>query len=921
MAAADSIQIGVLGPLAAWRAGVALPLGGSKQRALLALLAREHGRSVPTDALIEALWPEKPPGRPQTAIQGYVSHLRKVLGQETIVTDAGGYRLDVSAEALDSAEFERLLAVAPKLTPLNRAAKLAAALALWRGPALAEFTYESWAQPEIARLEELRLAALEARLEADLECGRDTELVGELEAIVKEHPLRERFRGQLMLALYRAGRQADALDAYVAARTALVDELGIDPGSELQDLHRSILNQDPDLAAAVPVEPTVRLPVPPTPLIGRDEERARLTRALAEDDVRLATITGPGGIGKTRLAIQAAADLAPSFPDGVWFVELAPLREPEHVLPAITSTLDADGDLATHLGARRVLLVLDNFEQVLSGAAGLAPVLSRCPQVAVLATSRERLHLSGEVEIVLGPLQLSDASQLFTERAGRLGIDLDPESEEIGELCERLDQLPLAIELAAARTRLFSPEELLARLGNQLELLSAGPLDAPERHRTLSATIEWSYTLLNDGERELFEGLAVFAGTFDLADAEAVLPTDPETLAGLIDKSLVVRRSGVVGRFALLATVREFILGRLDGRADAGAIHRRHAEHMLAELERAGELTTGPRQAAALNEIARRQDDLRAALDWAEAAGDRALFTRLACAAGWYWEMRGQYDEGRERLARALEFSETEQTRLRAKTLLRAGAIAHARVDTEAADTYVTEALAIYQRLGDRQGEFDALNSLGNLRSQAGDTAEARRIREEVLPIARDLQDQASIATALGNLALTLLSEYDASSAMPLLEESLVHMDAVGDTIGKAGVNATLGGALLLLGEHAQAAARLSKSISLQREVFTTEFLPPTLDVLAGLALMTGDPTTAARRLGAAVAIRRAVGRGVGRDEEGWAAPTESGARGELGDDAFEQAFEEGRRLSLADAFDFAEREASAAVANTSSQR
>ena len=395
-----------------------------------------------------------------------------------------------------------MLAVAPKLTPLDRAAKLAAALALWRGAALAEFTYESWAQPEIARLEELRLAALEGRIEADLECGRDTELIGELEAIVKEHPLRERFRGQLMLALYRAGRQAEALDAFLAARAALVDELGIDPGTELQDFHRSILNQDPDLAAAVPVEPTVRLPIPPTPLIGRDEERARLMRAFAEDDVRLATVTGPGGIGKTRLAIQAAADLALSFPDGVWFVELAPLREPEHVLSAITATLDADGDLATHLGARRVLLVLDNFEQVLSGAAGLAPVLSRRPQVSVLATSRERLHLSGEVEFVPEPLQLSDASQLFTEPGGPTGVDLDPESEEIGELCERLDQLPLAIELAAARTRLFSPNELLARLGNQLELLSAGPLDAPERHRTLSATIEWSYRLLSDSERE-----------------------------------------------------------------------------------------------------------------------------------------------------------------------------------------------------------------------------------------------------------------------------------------------------------------------------------------------------------------------------------------------------------------------------------
>jgi predicted ATPase/DNA-binding SARP family transcriptional activator len=919
MAADERIHVGVLGPLTARRGEAQLALGGSKQRALLALLALERGRTVATDALIEALWPQKPPGRPQTAIQGYVSHLRKALGQDAIITDASGYRLDLAVDALDSAEFEHMLTTAGKLAPAAKVDRLSKALALWRGPPLADFTYESWAQAEIARLEELRLAALESRLDAELACGRAAELVGELESLVQEHPLRERFRGQLMLALYRAGRQADALEAYAAGRSALVDELGIDPSPELQELHRSILNQESNLAADVQVAPTVRLPMPLTPLVGRDEEKAKLTRAFAEDGVRLLTLTGPGGVGKTRLAIEAAADLAPAFPDGVWFVELAPLREPEHVLPAISSTLDADGDLGTHIGARHMLLVLDNFEQVLEGAAPLAPLLSRSPRLSVLATSRERLHLSGEVEIVLRPLEQSDAAVLFVERAGRLGVDVDPEAREVADLCERLDGLPLAIELAAARTRLFSPEELLARLGNRLELLSADPLDAPARHRTLAATIEWSYALLNEGERELLEGLSVFAGAFDFADAESVLPTDPETLAGLIDKSLVVRRAGDVPRFGMLATVREFILSRLDERADADAIRQRHAEHVLAELERAGGLTTGPQQAVALNEIARRQDDLRVALDWAEAAGDGDLYVRLACAAGWYWEIRSHYNEGRGRLARALELSELQQTPLRAKTLLRAGGIADALVETEAADRYVTEALRIYRRLGDRQGEFDALNNLGNLRSQAGDTAEARRIREEALALARDLQDQASIAAALGNLALALLSEYDAASAMPLLEESLVHMDAVGDTIGIAGVNATLGGALLLLGEHEQAAARLSKSISLQREVLTTELLAPTLDVLAGLAQMTGDATTAARRLGAAVAIRTAAGRGVGQDEEGWAAPTESGAREELGDAAFEQAFDEGRRLSLADAFEFAEREAAAALAGVSS--
>ena len=314
MAARGGIQLGLLGPLAAWRDGVALPLGGSKQRAVIALLAFERGRAVTTDALIEALWPEQAPVRPQTAIQGYVSQLRKALGLETITTEANGYRLDLAPEQLDSAEFERRLAAAPKLAPLERAAELAAALELWRGPALADFAYESWAQSEIARLEELRLVAVEARLDADLECGRGAELVGELEALVREHPLRERLRGQLMLALYRAGRQAEALDAYAAARAALVDELGIDPGPELQALHHSILNQDEELAATAPVAPTVRLPVPPTPLLGREEDRDRLVGLLGGEGVRLVTVTGPGGMGKTRLAIQAAADLAAPFP-------------------------------------------------------------------------------------------------------------------------------------------------------------------------------------------------------------------------------------------------------------------------------------------------------------------------------------------------------------------------------------------------------------------------------------------------------------------------------------------------------------------------------------------------------------------------------------------------------------------------------
>ena len=915
MTADERIRIGLLGPLTAHRGEATLLLGGSKQRAVLALLALERGRSVPTDTLIDALWVKDPPGRPQTAIQGYVSQLRKALGQDAIVTDLSGYRLGYPAAVLDSVEFEDLLSVAERLLPAAKAAKLAEALGLWRGPVLADFSYESWAQAEIARLEDLRLAALESRLDAELECGRAGELVGELEALVQGHPLRERLRGQLMLALYRAGRQADALEAYTAARSALVDELGIDPGPELQELHRSILNQDAALAAEAPVVPTIRLPLPATPLVGRDEEMAGLMLALAKDGVRLVTVTGPGGIGKTRLAIEAAANLAPAFPDGVWFVELAALREPVHVLPAIAAILDADGDLVTHIGASQMLLVLDNFEQVLEGAVALAEVCSRCPNVRVLATSRERLHLSGEVEVVLQPLEPGHAAALFAERAGRLGIEVDPEAEEVGELCKRLDGLPLAIELAAARARLFTPRELLERLGNQLELLSAGPLDAPKRHRTLAATIEWSYALLNDGERELFEGLAVFAGPFDLADVEAVLPTDLETLAGLVDKSLLVRRSEEIRRFGLLATVREFASAHLEERAGADAIRRRHAEHVLTEVRHADDLVMTPRETAALAEIARRHDDIRAALDWAENVEDHELALELATVTGWFWYIRDHLAEGSARLGRALNRSEPTQSKLRARALNRAGLIADGLGNFSAANQFYRQALAIHRHLGNRQGEFDSLTNLSALSCESGDYVTAGELMNEAVVLARGMGVESDVATALGNLAYLRLLEQDADGALPLLEESVTHWEAVGNTHELGVAHGNLGAALVSLRQYPRAARALAESIAHQRVLGAMEMLPSTIESLAALAVATGDPITAAQRLGAAVAIRTGAGRGVRGDEQRWVADTESGAREALGDNAFEQAFDAGRRLPLADAFEFAEREASAALA------
>ena len=912
MAARGGIELGLLGPLAAWRDGAELQLGGTKQRAVLAVLAVERGRTVSTDSLIEALWPDRPPGRPQTAIQGYVSQLRKVLGPAAIATDASGYRLDFGPDQLDSAEFERRLAAAPKLAPAERAAELAALLELWRGPALADFAYDRWAQGEIARLEELRLVAVEARLDADLECGLSAELVGELEAFVREQPLREHPRGQLMLALYRAGRQAEALAAYAAAREALVDGLGIDPGPELQALHRAILNQEEELARIVPPAPTLRLPVPPTPLLGREADRAQLIRLFVDERARLVTLTGPGGIGKTRLSIDAAGELVAAFPDGVWFVELAALRQPEHVLPAIAATLDATGALSEHVGSRRLLLVLDNFEQVIEAARSVAELLGRCANLSVLVTSRERLHLTGEIEFALQPLSPAVAAELFVDRAGRLGVDIDARADSVAELCARLDGLPLAVELAAARTKLFTVDDLLARIGTQLELLSSGPHDAPERHRTLVATIEWSHALLSDAERDLFEGLAVFAGAFDLADVEAVLSADLETLAALVDKSLVARRAGEPGRFGMLATVREFALGRLDQRGNAGDVKRRHAQHILAEVARADELLAGPEQAAALAEIARRHDDIRAALDWAEAAEDAERVLGLVSASGWFWYVRGHLTEGRERLERALAMRQADTPALRATACMRAGSIADAQVDLPAAERFYREALEIRAGLGDRAGTFGPLNNLGNLALQAGDYVAARTSHQKGLELARELGESEAIGSALHNLALVHLVEEDPGSAVPLLEESLTHARAVGNTYGEANCHANLGAALVELGEHARAADHLAASVRLLRQLDATEVLAPTLEDLAALALATGDPASAARRLGAAAAVRAAVGSGAGRSDADRAERTERATRSELGDDLFEQEWADGRGLTLARALEFAESESAA---------
>ncbi len=489
------MRFGILGPFeVADDQGRELALGGRKQRAVLAVLLLHAGEVVSSQRLIDELWGERAPATADKTVQVYVSNLRKALGGGLLVTRGGGYVLQAEAADVDVECFRALVADGRRALSASdaqgAAEALREALGLWRGPPLADFAYEPFAQREIARLEEARVAALEDRIDADLALGEHAGLVGELEALVGEHPLRERLRGQLMVALYRSGRQADALTAYREASHLLRDELGLEPSESLQGLERSILRHDPTLhpAAHAASVPAGNLPVPATPFLGRARELAEITALLRNAGTRLLTLTGVGGSGKTRLALQAAEACAADHGDGAWFVGLADVADPELIAPTICEALEvaeqpgltAAQCLKSWLRDHERLLVLDNLEQLATGAAVLAELLASCPGLALLTTSREPLHLAGEQQYEVPVLEREDAIELFISRVRAVTPLLSIEVELAREICERLDRLPLAIELAGARAKILSPAEILARGSRQRP---GGRLSLVEQHR------------------------------------------------------------------------------------------------------------------------------------------------------------------------------------------------------------------------------------------------------------------------------------------------------------------------------------------------------------------------------------------------------------------------------------------------------
>jgi predicted ATPase/DNA-binding SARP family transcriptional activator/class 3 adenylate cyclase len=1016
------VEFRILGPVEVVHEGRSLALGGSRERAVLALLLLSANRVVSAERLAADLWDDAPPDGGVQSLRVFVSRLRKALreagGDEILVTKSPGYMAQVEPVALDATCFEALVAEGRERAGggdhEEAAAVLRQALGLWRGPALSDVAGAPLARAEAARLDEARLVALEERVEADLACGRHRELIPELEALTRAHPVRERFWAQRMVALYRSGRQAEALRAYKDLGAILAEELGIEPSVPLARLEVAILRQEPelqwpptppaeaptgfaaflftdiaastrrwehdraDMAAAlarhdellrsavhdhggrvfkhtgdgicaafstpaaavgaavtgqgrllaepwgstgpltvrmavhvgtteerqgdyfgptlnrlarllelahggqvlvseacralVAEEPTAgvglldlgehwlrdlgrpervfqvvhpqlpasfpplratrrerhNLPVIPSPFVGRRRELEEIARFLTQ--ASLVTLVGPGGAGKTRLAREAAAEGADAFPDGVFFVDLAPLTDGAQVISRVVASLGVvvdgiEGDaseggrrrLVEHLQGRQPLVVLDNCEHLLDETARLADdVLRSCPRTKLLATSREALKVPGELTWPVPPLSLpgpeedplaavaaSDAMALFYDRAAAVDPGFRPGPDNaaaIARICRRLDGIPLALELAAARVRLLSADELAERLDDRFHLLTGGARTAVPRHQTLRAALDWGHDLLTETEQTLLRRLAAFRGTFDLeaaetvgADGEMVVAVDVLDLIGrLVDKSWVSVERDKTTRYRLSETIRQYADEKLKESGEDDATRRRHGAFYLGVVTaKRAPLTQSDEWLARLKA---EDDNLRSALEWAFSAGENVTALRLAAGLFTYWYMSGQLVEGIARLERVLALTSSLRRPARVGALNGLGLLRRQLGDREGSARLYDEAAKLAREIGDALGEAVGALAAAQLALAQGDIGASQGFLEDARRIVEHREGPMLLAWLDLDIGWVELAKGDADSAEAIFRQAL---DAGGD--GRAGSMTAQAGAALAL--------------------------------------------------------------------------------------------------------------------------
>lgn len=891
------LDYSLLGPLVVARDGQPVEITSPKQRMLLIRLLLDANATVPRDVIVDDLWRGRPPAQAVATLRSYVSHLRGALGSDpdgasVIVTEGGGYGIEVQSDAIDTVRFEHLAGRGRELLerddPEAAVAALDEALAQWRGQPLSDVAYEDFARAAIARLEERRSVATEDRLDGLLALGRHAEAVAVLDGLTAQHTLRERPHAQLMLALYRSGRAPEALEVHRRFRDTLSEHLGLDPSASFDTLRDRILQQANDLdlpaspaaeqstappatavssapAAAVPAGdgPPTGAPLPSllTELVGRTDELVRLRDFLGRS--RLVSLLGPGGAGKTTLALAIAHEVAAEQSGDVWFVPLSAVAEPEQVPAAVAEVLGLTVDPAAagravieHLRGRAALLVLDNCEHLADACAVLVEDLLRgTSELRVMTTTREALGVPGELQMNVPPLGTRDAVDLFRRRAiaVRPDLDLDAYAEAIGRICERLDGLPLAIELAAARVRTISPEEVEARLDDRFGLLASGPRTAASRHRTLRAVVDWSHDLLAADERALLRRLAVFRGGWSLAAAEDVcvddlVPDVLDTLHRLVDRSLVVVEGD---RFGMLETITTYATERLVDAGEADTFGERHAGYFAGLAESTETDLRGGDQAAAMRRLRVEQQNLRQALHWSRHHADRRgeLGLALAASLGWYWYVGRQVD-GRSELTAMLAAAPDAGPHVRARALqalslaLRpAGCVVHPHPAAAAA---ARESITLFSGSGDLAAA--ALSQLlvaveGVVADEVG--ADLAAV-EEARATLRSVDDAWGIALADFVEMELRLGDGQTEEALRLGRRAARAFDELEDRWGRSAVRLHLGIGLKLAGRLDEAGAVLLEVVELSPRVELPNNLARAFVELGEVALQRGEVSAAA---------------------------------------------------------------------------
>ena len=976
-----------MGPLEVAEAGSTARLGPPRQRAVLAMLVLAAPDVVSTDRLVHGLWGENPPSKPLAALRVHIHGVRAALREisETgqVERVAPGYRLPVTAEQTDIGRFAALQQRARDERLRDESAAAAAtlkeALGLWRGPALTDVREVPFAEPEAVRLDELRMLAQEDFYDVRLELGQHADLVADLEQAVLEQPMRERLWGQLMTALYRCHRQADALRTYAQARERLADELGIDPGQALQELELAILRQDPALTAppaplasprgvadtarvalaatklpGVAPRELARLPRPSTRTFGRRELVAQIRGLLSDREVRSLTLIGPGGAGKSRVAVVAAAAAADDNEDRVVYVTATERTDVDQlgheITLAVTGTDDeaALGDLDAH-----TLVVLDNLESVTDGERLVRNLVERTTHLTVLATSRLPLRLRAEHEIPVPPLGVppegasadeiaaAPAVKMFVDRATAVAPDfrLHDHIDAVADLCRYLDGLPLAIELAAAHARLLTPGQVRSALEEDLGILSAPTSDLPERQRTLTATIEWSYARLDPYARTVADRLSLFERGFTVEAVEAICDDVPDVLGALaeIAEARLIRRadSRVEIRFVVLGTVRAYARNRLHEQGDIEDRRVALADYLLARArEWAGQLD-GDEGAAVVGRFDDTAADLNAALDWAAETDRTDLAVEMITTLTDLWIASGRLVEGLRRTQQLLALAGPTQAQ-QADLHLTAGKLAYHLTDwklaaeemraalampdiqpatataarchlgaalimTGAAEegaTLASQALEEAERLGSYPTTAIALSVLAIARAIAGDAEGERSYYERRLAVVSARGDVARIADTLNTLAEIALDEADAATARAYASESvLIAGSALMLEARDAAI--TLARAAAVDGDPETAGDHLHAALQLADRTGQSLALAQCLRVGGCLAILTEDPVTAVRAFALAQQVSASPS-GTNEPIEADLAARLAEARTALGEDGFQREWELGCTLPAA---------------------